>query len=304
MTPEERARAVAAAISMATAEGLKVDDAVVLQDSNRIVLRLRPCDVVARVAPAAHQQGAAFELEVARQLAAAGAPVAGPEPRVAPRVYSHDGFAVTFWKYHEQAGPRRVARPDLAPQEYAEALERLHAGMRQVDIAAPHFTDRVAEAQALVDDPSLTPSLVDADRLVLSGALRSLRRTIVDRSATDQLLHGEPHAGNLLRTAEGLLFTDLETCCTGPVEFDIAHCSRLNADDGAPWSVDAATPWDVSAMYAGADEGLVRACWVLMLAMVAAWRWDANDQFPDGRRMGMEYLAAVRAAVDRFGLDS
>jgi hypothetical protein len=32
-----------------------------------------------------------------------------------------------------------------APAEYAHALERLHAGMRQIDVTTPHFTDRVAE---------------------------------------------------------------------------------------------------------------------------------------------------------------
>ena len=53
--------------------------------------------------------------------------------------------------------------------------------------------------------------------------MRSLRRAIDDRGAAEQLLHGEPHPGNVLRTKTGLLFIDLETCCRGPVEFDLAH---------------------------------------------------------------------------------
>src|SRR2546423_750822 len=142
------ARAVAAARSSASALDLRVDDAVVLHDSNRLAVRLLPCDVLARVASVAHQAGAEFEVEVARRL-------------------------------------------------------------------------------------------------------------------------GEPHPGNLLRTRNGLLFTDWETCCRGPVEFDIAH-----------------VPDEVSEHYRDADQDLLRECRVLMLAMIATWRWDRDDQFPNGRRLG------------------
>jgi hypothetical protein len=283
----------------ASALDLRVDDAVVLQDSNRLAVRLLPCDILARVAPVAHQAGTAFEVEVARRLADTDAPVAELEPRVEPRVYFREGFAVTLWTYYEP-----VLSRDVAPREYAQALERLHAGMRQIDLAAPHFTDRVAEAQRLVDNRPETPELADADRELLSNTLPSLRRAILDRGATEQLLHGEPHRGNLLRTKRGLLFTDLETCCRGPVEFDIAHCTRVNsARGGTPWYVDANTPSDVGEHYEHADQELIRACWVLMLAMVTAWRWDRRDQFPDGRRMGVEFLSELRAALDRYGLD-
>lgn len=37
------------------------------------------------------------------------------------------------------------------------------------------------------------------------------------------MLHGEPHPGNVLATADGLLFVGFETCCRGPVEFDLAQ---------------------------------------------------------------------------------
>ncbi len=71
--------------------------------------------------------------------------------------------------------------------------ERLHAGMRQVDVVAPHFTDRVAEAQALVGNPAQTPDLRDVDRELLSTTLRELTQAIGRRNAAEQLLHGEPH---------------------------------------------------------------------------------------------------------------
>src|SRR5260370_5210450 len=54
MQPSESQRALAAAMSTASALDLTVDDAIVLHDSNKLAVRLLPCDVLARVAPIAH----------------------------------------------------------------------------------------------------------------------------------------------------------------------------------------------------------------------------------------------------------
>jgi hypothetical protein len=272
MQASELPRAVAAARATASALDLTVDDAIVLQDSNRLVLRLMPCDVVARVAPMAYQASAEFEVELARRLAETESPVAALDPRVEPRVHLRDGFVMNMWTYCES-----VRRQRVPPADYAHALECLHAGMRQIDLTTPHFTDRVAEAQRLVGSRDHTPALADADRELLSNLLGSERRAISDRGAADQLLHGEPHPGNVLNTKTGLRFIDLETCCRGPVEFDLAH-----------------VPEEVSERYPGADQELLRDCRILVLAMVAAWRWDRDDHHPNGRRAGRELLGALR----------
>lgn len=281
MQASEAPRAVAAAMSTASSLGLTVDDAIVLHDSNKLTLRLLPCDVLARVAPVAHQV-AQFEVELAQLLAGSGCPVAALEPRVEPRVHERDGFVVTLWTYHEPVTPQ-----EIPPADYAHALERLHAGMRRLDVPTPHFTDRVEQAQRLVADRDRTPELADADRELLGDTLRSLRRVIGERGGAEQLLHGEPHPGNVLTTENGLLFIDLETCCRGPVEFDLAHA-----------------PEEVSEHYPGVDQELLRECRILVLAMVTAWRWDRGDQLPNGRRLGTEWLSRIRAALDRNGLDT
>ena len=153
--------------------------------------------------------------------------------------------------------------------------------MRQIDVPAPHFTDRVAEAQRLLGTRALTPELADADRELLSNTLRSLTRAIGDRGAVEQLLHGEPHPGNVLSTKSGPLFIDLETCCRGPVEFDIAHA-----------------PEDVGEHYPAANQDLLRECRILALAIATSWRWDRGDQLPNGRQLGTEALGQIRAALD------
>lgn len=280
MQATEAQRAVAAAISIASSLELPVDDAIVLNDSNKLTLRLLPCDVLARVAPVA-QQVALFEIELAQRLAESGSPVAALEPRVEPCVYERDGFVVTLWTYYEPVAPEVVS-----PADYANALERLHAGMRKLDVPTPHFTDRVESAQQLVASRDHTPALADADRELLGNTLRRLRRAIDERRPAEQLLHGEPHPGNVLNTKNGLLFIDLETCCRGPVEFDLAHA-----------------PEEVSEHYPGVDQDLLRECRILVLAMVTTWRWDRGDQLPNGRQLGTEWLGQIRAALGRKALD-
>ena len=275
MEAAEVVRAVDAVKVIASSLDLAVDDVSFLHNSNKLALRLLPCDVMARVAPA-DEQNAQFEIDLAQQLVELGSPMAALEPRVEPRAYERDGFVVTFWTYYES-----VASDPIAPADYADALERLHAGMRKVDLPSPHFTDRIAEAQELVANRESTPELDDAGRELLDDALRYLRRTIIERGAPEQLLHGEPHPGNLLNTKQGPLFIDLETCCRGPIEFDVAHA-----------------PEEVSAQYPGADQDLVSVCRILVLALVTTWRWDRGDQFPNGRQLGLDGLAELREALD------
>jgi aminoglycoside phosphotransferase (APT) family kinase protein len=269
--PEVVSRAKAAATSLGVALGLSVTHAAVLHNSNKLALRLLPCDVFARVAPSGREV-AALEVELAQSLAALGSPVAALEPRVEARVYESDGFAVTFWSYYRASTVRTAS-----PAEYAHALQRLHADMRRVRIPTPHFTDRVAEAEQLVANPEQTPGLADVDRELLATTLRRAQRTLTGSGAAEQLLHGEPHPGNVLTTSHGPLFIDLETCCSGPIEFDLAHM-----------------PEEVSTHYPGTDEQRLHECRRLVLAMVAAWRWDARDEFPNGHQAGLDILTTLR----------
>jgi aminoglycoside phosphotransferase (APT) family kinase protein len=264
-------RAMAAVTSLAGALGLQVNEAVMIQNSNKLALHLLPCDVFARIAPVG-QEVSALEVAVAQGLAAVAGPAALLDPRVEPRGYEVDGFAVTFWTYYATAVPDRDS-----PADYADALQRLHAGMRSVSIEAPHFTERTAAAERLVTNADDTPALIECDRHLLLSTLHSAGLAIRHRAAAEQLLHGEPHPGNLLTTPGGLVFIDFETCCIGPIEFDVAH-----------------VPDEASAHYPGVDQILLQECRRLILAMVAAWRWDAHDEFPNGRQHGRDILGLLR----------
>ena len=264
------ARAIIAASSLAEAVDLQVNEAVVVQNSNTLALRLLPCDTFARTSRVGREV-AAREIQVAKSLAAVAAPVVSLDPRVETQVYERDGFAVTFWNYYPPMTDQG------SPAGYADALRRLHAAMRGVAIAAPHFTERIAAAEQVLLHRDRSPVLADADRLLLLDTLHSAGRAIRAHVHEEQLLHGEPHPGNLLGTAEGPLFIDFETCCRGPIEFDVAHVSDA-----------------VSVHYPDLDQALLQECRRLILAMVAAWRWDARDEFPNGRRHAVQVLGLLR----------
>lgn len=276
MEPSELGRAVAAGRATAAELGLRADDAVVVNDSDRVVLRLLPCDVLVRVAPPRLLADSEIEVEAARLLTDAGAPVAELDPRAEPRVYVRGGFAVSLWRYYEPVGP------EIAPADYADVLMRHHAALRRIDLDAPHFTDRVAEALREVRDPERSPELPDADRAFLGDTLSGLGSAIGAGSPGEQLLHGEPHPGNLLSTRRGPLFVDLATCCRGPVEFDLAHA-----------------PEDVGKHYAGADRRRLQQCRALGWAIFSAWRWRRDDGMPDRARGRVEGLERVRAVLGR-----
>ncbi|MEQ7005354.1 phosphotransferase [Actinopolymorpha sp. B17G11] len=300
MEPSEVRRAVEAAGATASALGLQVGDAVVVHNSDRIAVRLIPCDVLARVAPLSlhdgqGQAGMEFEAEVARRLAETDSPIGELEPRVEPGVYLRDAFAITLWTYYEpvvadRQGGTAHEQPgmstDLAPADYAHALVRLHAGLRKIDLAAPHITARIAGWAEGVGDPEQTPELRDRDRELVSDTLSRVSAAISRWGSGEQLMHGEPHPANVLSTRRGPLFIDLGTCQRGPVEYDLAY-----------------VPDEVAEHYPGANQDLVHQFRLLMWAGVTTMRWNRNDQYPNRDYWRIETLNQLRAALDRYGLD-
>lgn len=277
----ERRRAVGAAVSLAGSLGLTADDAVILHDSNRIVIRVLPCDIVARVSPIGWYSPVR-EVELARLLATeTDAPIAGLDPRVDPVIFERDDFEIGLWTYFEP-GPS----PELSPDDYSKILERLHGALRQIDMASPTFTDRLAGIQQWLSDGEVVPDLVHEDRDLLVQRLQPSSRLLTDVTERQQLLHGEPHPGNVLNPVEGPVFIDFENCARGPVEYDLA------------W-----VPTAVSNRYPGVDREVLDECRGFVLALVAAHRWRHDDQHPSGRRSGIAFLDVLRTGPPWPALD-
>ena len=224
------ARAVAAAVAVAGAHGLAVEDPLVLAQGVNLVVHLRPAPVVARVAsftPLLRPRiGRPFgrEVALATALTAAGAAVVPPSDLLPPGPHEHDGVTLSFWRYV-------TLRPEPpTPAEAGTALADLHAvlaGMAPLDDGAPLDTpldDLTAFAErggGLGADPRLVEraaALTDRLRPLLAGPARPL--------------HGDAHPGNLLRTTEGLCWTDLEDTCSGPRSWDLASLRATGRLDG------------------------------------------------------------------------
>ena len=262
------ADAVRSASAVARSGGLRVDDVVVLQHTNPHPGRPRPA-AAGPGAPPPHARVLGFEVDLARELTSRGSPVAALDARLEPRVHTAGGFAMTFWRFLSTR-----ERP-LAAGEYARGLLRLHQDLRGLRVAVPHFTERVDRARTLLADRDSTPEVPEADRTFLAGTLARLR-DLAGRGP-EQVLHGEPHEGNVLATESGPRFLDLETCCRGPVEFDLAHA-----------------PDEVADHYPGLDPDLLRDCRALVLAVVTTWRWERGDRFPNGRDAAREWIGQLR----------
>lgn len=269
--PASTASAVTAATSLAASLGLEARESRVLSASSATVVHLLPCDAVARVCPAARDTTAALEVDLALQLERLGAPVVPLDPRVPPRPHHHGGFVTTFWTHCSTTGA------PVSPEGYAESLERLHRALREVTVAVPHVTDRLQRAAHLLDRPDLTPRLAAADRALLQAVLDEDGDRLRG-AAREQVLHGEPHPGNVLATLGGAVFIDWETACRGPVELDLAHA-----------------PPGVEATYPGADPDLLASCRRLGLALATTWRYDLEDRLPDGLALGAAWLEQLRA---------
>jgi hypothetical protein len=289
MERSELRRAVQAARATVSDLGLHVDDAVVVHNSDRVAVRLIPCDVLARVAKSSWQAGMAFEAEVAGRLTETGGPVGQLEPRVQPRVYLRDDFAITLWTYYEPVVAAHRGGVDqlgmtanLASADYAHALARLHASLREIGLAAPHITIRLDGWAGAVRDRARTPDLGERDRKLLRDTFSRVRAAISDSGSAEQLLHGEPRPGNVLNTKCGSLFIDV-TCQRGPIEYDLAY-----------------VPEEVAERYPGADQHAVRLFRVLMWAGVSTMRWYPEDQFPNRDYWRIEGLKQLRAALDRY----
>jgi YD repeat-containing protein len=215
---------VNAAATVACAHGLEVTDPRVLRDLSNVLVHLAPAQVVARVATttaAARPDGArawlARDLAMAGWLAAGGAAVVAPADELPPGPHREDGLVLSFWRVVE-AGPQRPSAARTALE-----LRELHERLASFSGALAPLSSALDEAQALIERCALSE---------LQQPIDEARRSIDRLALPERPLHGDGHAGNLLVTGSGLMWTDFEDCCAGPVEWDLA-CLVLDSTDPA-----------------------------------------------------------------------
>ena len=222
---------LAAALAAARGLGLPVDDPLVIGDGANVSVHLRPAPVVARVTVALVRGRAALEGELAyaRTAAARGAPVVSPSD---DRVHEHEGLHVTFWQHVEHREPE----PEDAPAA-GRALRELHQATRDLELRLDRF-DRLDEAEGVaraLDHPE-APLMLDA--------IGVARERLAQLRFDEQPLHGDAHLRNVLVTAGGPLWGDLENVCRGPIEYDLAASAWRTRVHGSPGLLQAYGPHD------------------------------------------------------------
>lgn len=230
---ERTRRAANAALEAGRALGLAADRATVLHDAFSVVVHLEPAPVVARVqvvlapgiTPQAQAERQQRELDVVAWLAGRGMPVVAPAPLVPHAPVRRDGFAMTFWELADVAADH----VPYAPVPLTHSAD-LHAALAEYPQHLPFLTPfnrSLAAMLAGLDDCELL-SAADVARARAEYAV--LRSVLCDRAAFlarfpevgVQAIHGDGPAHNVIRTTQGLRFSDFEDVTCGPVEWDLA----------------------------------------------------------------------------------
>jgi molybdopterin-guanine dinucleotide biosynthesis protein A len=270
---ERRAVAMAAAVEAAAAHGLHDLEPRIVSDWNDTIVHLRPLPLVARVATSTLRADAeaalAFEVEVAREVAARGGPALAPALEPPPGPHRAGGLVLTFWPFVET-----VAR-ELSPAEIARSLRALHEAFAGGP-PLPPLARRLDRTEALL---RAAPALAEDDRAFLAAALRDLRRRFEAFGRPERALHGGPHGGNLLRSRDGLRWIDLDTACRGPAEWDFAYLP----DETAPLSE--------------LDRDALEVARLLVSACVAVWCWAQLGRAPEVDEAAHFHLRHLRAAL-------
>lgn len=210
-------RAVEAALAIAADHGVVDVRSRVLQHSNNVVVHLAPAPVVAKVRTS--PRGAASiagELAVGEFLAERDAPSVAPARILPSGPHSAGGLAVGYWEHcpHD-------AEAKLDGDAVGRSLAALHDALDGYPDELPSFIAKIEDASAVLAEESL-PALGAGDRAFLAGLHEHLSARLADRPWSARPLHGDVHLGNLLATAEGPRWVDLEAACLGPREWDLA----------------------------------------------------------------------------------
>lgn len=132
-----------------------------------------------------------------------------------------------------------------------------------------------------LDDDTFMDALAPADRTFLRSVYDAGLAELDGGDLDHQRLHGEPHDGNRVLTVQGVRWIDFESCCVGPLEWDLAFQST-----------------EVTATFSDVDGELLRRLRRLNSACVATWCWG-TARFPEMRRHGEYHLQALRAESNR-----
>ncbi len=230
---DRRDRAAAAALAAGRSAGLDADRATVLHDVFSVVVHLEPAPVVARVpvvlppgyTAAAQHARQQRELDVVGWLDTHRVPVVPPSPLVPRTPVRRDGFPITFWELADVAA-------DHEPYSGVPIAEsaRLHAGLAGYPAPLPFLAPFTEAAPGMFAhlEPGELLGAADIERARTEFA--ALSAVLADPTVFAarypgvglQAVQGDAPSHNVIRTTDGIRFSDFEDVSLGPVEWDLA----------------------------------------------------------------------------------
>jgi Phosphotransferase enzyme family len=226
--PEEpvAARALAAARAVARANSVPCEDAVVLAVGSNVLVHLKPAPVIARVMTGTAMLHGDVERWLAREVAVGAflgkrSLAVAPSQLLAPGPHQYDGLWMTFWEFLEHD----ASAPLPGAHELGGSLRELHA-------ALAGFPGELGPLIDVRDWLDRLAAQLDSSPTLLRSRLHELTPTVFESSLPVQAIHGDASISNLLRTADGLLWNDLEDVCVGPVHWDVAGLVAQAREDG------------------------------------------------------------------------
>jgi hypothetical protein len=212
--------AIESAIDVGRRFGLVNTRPIIIADSNNTLVHLAPAPLVAKVGTSTIRAFDSTTLErevaVASYLAERQAPVVHPsdDPPAGPHE-SQSGPTVSLWRYYEHVKAKDVTAA-------AAALRAVHTTLAGYPGDLPSFMLEFDGISRLLAGSDALSALGEDEHWFLLDVEELLRAELAKMGGKDQVLHGAPHFGNLLKTPAGLLWTDFETACRGPLEWDLA----------------------------------------------------------------------------------
>lgn len=266
-----------ASLAVAARLGLTGVAPLILKDSNHTNIHLAPFPLVARVSQLVNSdalRALATELAIAHHLAEAGAPTVTPARDVPPGPHADQGMALTLWQYepHASASDDHIAAA-------ASALRVVHRSLATYPGELPSFTKSIDGCRRLLQNPTALPALGSADRAFLCAEHDRLRALVGSAVGSPRALHGDPHLGNVLITSNGPRWTDWESVCVGPVEWDLS-----------------CLPDNVLDIFGDIDQDLLTLMRDLRSVCVAVWCWADPDRAPEKREAAEFHLYRLRNA--------
>ncbi|HEX5938694.1 MAG TPA: hypothetical protein VFZ75_13550 [Actinomycetota bacterium] len=164
----------------------------------------------------------------------------------------------------------------MSAEESTRILAVLHEHLARYSGAVPDFKEKLDHARRALADDALMHALPADDRSMLRAAFDRYRAEVEAFDYAERTLHGEPHAGNLLATPDGLRWIDLEGVCLGPLEWDLAFLQE-----------------EAASSFSHVDHDLLDLLRVINSARVATWCWS-RPEYPEMRWHAEFHLERVK----------